>query len=215
MFINQTLIHQYEFVNACDKGDLEIVKVLIIRGEYITDVGLQSACVHGHLNIVKYLVQEGADANSDGGYPLIYACEHGHLDIVKYLVENGANVYEECSLALSSAIESDHLEIVKYFVEQGFDFERKNSYVDEEENLVVEESTILEDCCKGGHIRIAIYLLKYTTKHIQFMNNSHFCSFYTLITTFYNNEQWTKIPNVKQDYLFEPNVSLIVASFVW
>ena len=59
---------------------------------------LQKACKIGSLDIVKILINNGAEINqynsknSNRYQPLIYASESGNLNLVKYLVENGANV---------------------------------------------------------------------------------------------------------------------------
>ena len=45
----------------------------------------------GHLEKVKYLVENGADINSkyaNGSTALMHAAEKGHLEIVKYLDEH-------------------------------------------------------------------------------------------------------------------------------
>ena len=38
----------------------------------------------------------------------------GHLEVVKYLVENGANIHGRDDLAIRWASENGHLEVVKY-----------------------------------------------------------------------------------------------------
>jgi ankyrin repeat protein len=68
---------------------------------------LHLASQHGHIDIVEYLVNKGANVDSKdrsivmflssdilfhGITPLHYASEHGHIDIVEYLVNKGANV---------------------------------------------------------------------------------------------------------------------------
>ena len=57
----------------------------------------------GDLEIVKILVEAGADVNCRGYdpdmgeiTPLMYAVCWGHIDVVKYLVENGADVNAAC-----------------------------------------------------------------------------------------------------------------------
>ena len=88
----------------------------------------------GNLEIVKYLVDHGADVNAvendDHKWSaLIMAAEKGHLDIVKYLVEHGANIeydavgdYDIKTIyvtALSQAIRRNHIDIVKYLISKG------------------------------------------------------------------------------------------------
>ena len=84
-------------------GDLDIVK---IHGENVDNIAtmvhpeertpiLHSAVNIGHLEIVKYLLQAGADVesrNEDGSTPLFGAVMFGHEDIVRELIENGADV---------------------------------------------------------------------------------------------------------------------------
>ena len=47
---------------------------------------LLQACKSGDLEVVKYLVSQGADIN----WAVRYASENGHLEVVKYLVSQGA-----------------------------------------------------------------------------------------------------------------------------
>jgi ankyrin repeat protein len=58
--------------------------------EYIDDSrALSSACAQGHLDVVKMLVQWGADLNkpdSNGYTPLAAASNNGHVQIVKFLL---------------------------------------------------------------------------------------------------------------------------------
>ena len=53
------------------------------------------ACENGHLEMVKFFVEKGADVNEKDVYgrtPLIRAYIHGYSDIVSYLAENGAEI---------------------------------------------------------------------------------------------------------------------------
>lgn len=52
---------------------------------------LINASTSGYLDIIKYLVENGANINAGNylGEALVLAAENGHLDVVKYLVENG------------------------------------------------------------------------------------------------------------------------------
>ena len=82
----------------------------------------------GYLDIVKYLINNGADVNSMGGrgiFSLYTASSKGHLDIVKYLIDNGADVNLTTNIGLSSLYHSicnGHLDIVKYLIDNGANF---------------------------------------------------------------------------------------------
>ena len=48
---------------------------------------------NGHLEVVKYLVENKANIHAKNDYALRLASGNGHLEVVKYLVENGANIH--------------------------------------------------------------------------------------------------------------------------
>ena len=45
---------------------------------------------NGHLEVVKFLLDRGADVNADNNYAVRRASANGHLEVVKFLLENGA-----------------------------------------------------------------------------------------------------------------------------
>ena len=85
------------------------------------------ASERGNLEIVRYLVKNGADVNfidACDGTALMEASESGNLEIVKYLVENGANIHFKNyrgETALMNASAKGNLEVVKYLIEKGAD----------------------------------------------------------------------------------------------
>lgn len=109
-----------EFAASC--GKLDIVKYLLENG---ADIGstINSAAKQGHLDIVKYLVEEEEEYAHGGA--LICAARGGHLDIVKYLVEEEANVNYKDSYQrdtpIIAASSGGNLDVVKYLVEKGAD----------------------------------------------------------------------------------------------
>ena len=55
------------------------------------------ACTRGNLDIIKYLVEHGANIDAKDGDAIIRASINNYLDIVKYLVSCGCN---NCDKAL-------------------------------------------------------------------------------------------------------------------
>lgn len=50
-------------------------------------MGLYGACSHGHINVVKLVLERNVDVSQDGDTPLYIACSGGHFEIVKLLIE--------------------------------------------------------------------------------------------------------------------------------
>ena len=122
-------------------GDLERVRELTDRdptlanrpSEYVTyyacsGTPLRNAAAGGHMEIVKLLLERGADPNlpeegiAPRGHALHAAVCNGHVEIVKLLLEKGAypNVEIESSAdTLSMAIRSDDQPMVRLLCSQG------------------------------------------------------------------------------------------------
>lgn len=57
--------------------------------------------------------------NEDLNTPLIFASEEGHLEVVKYLLEHGANIHSAHNASVWRASARGRLDTVKYLVEHG------------------------------------------------------------------------------------------------
>jgi len=71
----------------------------------------------GNLEIVKCLVENGANVNAGDDYALYEAASCGHLEVVKYLVSKGSNIRSHRCQALKRAERNNHVEVVKYLEE--------------------------------------------------------------------------------------------------
>lgn len=111
----------------------------------------------GHLNVVKLLVQSGANVNHQTktkSTPLRAACFDGRLDIVKYLVThnadiNLANAFNNTCLMISSY--KGHTEVVEYLLANGAD-------IDVQAHC---GATALHYAAECGHVDICSMLLDY------------------------------------------------------
>ena len=89
-------------------------------------------CSEKCLNLVKVLLEHGADVNLANGLgysPLMWACGSGRKDIAELLVSFGADVNAvtlESVSPLGLAICSRSLELVKFLVEKGADVKQVN-----------------------------------------------------------------------------------------
>ena len=101
-----------ELYDAAKKGNLKRLKKLAEQGMDKNHVGgndedtaLSIAAANDHLDIVRYLVEQGADMEKGdiGGWtPLMTASARGHLDVARYLLEQGANRDKADSLGWTS-----------------------------------------------------------------------------------------------------------------
>jgi len=118
------------------RGDLAEVKKMIEKGANVDkkDIAGQTplmwAAGSGGLEMVKYLVENGAEVNAVSGKqgrgtPMIYAAAANQIEVVKYLLENDADInlttpYQN-ETALMWAVAMGYTEVVKLLVEKGAD----------------------------------------------------------------------------------------------
>ncbi|MBN1598075.1 MAG: ankyrin repeat domain-containing protein [Bacteroidales bacterium] len=133
--------HRSELHEPAGRGDLEAVKEKIENGAKVDkkDIAGQTPLMYaaegGSIEVVKYLVEKGADVNAESGSKgrgtaLIYAAAANRFEVVKYLLENGADInattpYQN-ETALVWSVAMGHTDVVKLLVEKGADQEIKN-----------------------------------------------------------------------------------------
>ena len=77
-------------------GFLEVADFLIKAGANIelgASTPLMESAQEGHIELTKYLLQNGADVNAQSGTgdtALTYACENGHTDVSDLLLKYNA-----------------------------------------------------------------------------------------------------------------------------
>ena len=97
---------QQSLYAAAKIGDINLVQMHLDRGVDVNMVGsvyspltpLAHAANNGHLEVVKLLVEKGADVNVESGFsPLHNAVREDHPEMVKFLLSHGANVNQVTS----------------------------------------------------------------------------------------------------------------------
>ena len=132
----------HPLIDAAESGDQEAVTSWIQAGEdvnaqdtrkndtlglVIGGTAIRKAAAKGHVEIVKRLLEAGADPNLSDHYgwtPLLSACQAEHVEVVRLLVENGAQVDIPNALgvtALSLAAVLDNPEMVSILLSHGAD----------------------------------------------------------------------------------------------
>lgn len=93
---------------------------------------LMEAVVDGQYEIVKLLIEKGADVNAkdrDGWTALLWAIHYEYPEIIKLLVENGADINVKTPdgrTPLTLAIRADMHDTSKYLINKGADVDTKN-----------------------------------------------------------------------------------------
>lgn len=95
----------------------------------INNYAFKRAIDEQYFNIVKLLLENGADIHSENDYALKKATQQGCFKIVKLLIENGANIHFKNNLALKIAIKNRYFNIVELLLENGADIYFRNNYV--------------------------------------------------------------------------------------
>ena len=121
------------FLDACIEGDLDLVKRWLSNNKVDVNVkdyinersGIHYAALNGRVDVVKVLLQNGADVNDVDVLEwtaLHCAAKKGHVGVVKVLIQNGADVNavdEEKSTALHYAARYGHVDVAKVLIQKG------------------------------------------------------------------------------------------------
>ena len=72
-------------------------------------------------DLIKLLLEYGADINTDNGIALVSAVEGDEVNLVQFLLENDAEVDENNSNVLYIAVQSGFMDVAKLLIEYGAD----------------------------------------------------------------------------------------------
>lgn len=128
--------HGPDLLTAAKNGDIAQAREAIKRGARL-DFGLNSkalamASMKGYTEIVKLLVENGADVNkkSDNGLTaLMHASIGGYLEIVELLIKNGADINAKDILgetALMASSKKGYGNIMDMLIKNGADVNAKD-----------------------------------------------------------------------------------------
>ncbi len=92
---------------------------LVEKGAEISKEVIIFLCRENYLSVVDFLIKKYIDVNFDNDLMLITASCHGRYELVKILVNNGANVQTKSNQALVKAIKNHHLDVANYLISHG------------------------------------------------------------------------------------------------
>ena len=99
--MREEMNNQNSILEACEKGDVEKVKILLEKGDDIEaktlygKTPLMIASCYGNIEVVKLLLEKGADIEAKDYNritPLSCASRNGHIEVVKLLLEKGSDI---------------------------------------------------------------------------------------------------------------------------
>jgi ankyrin repeat protein len=149
------------FIDACKNGRLDIVKHLSQTSLALVTIDrnypAQVAAMNGHLETLKYLIENGAKATGGDNYPLKEAAENGHLNVVKYLTENGADIKIYGPYVFKRAAKNGRLDHLKYLLKE---WNRVHLLETNKVNIVAIDSNYpLLAAATEGHLEVVKYLV--------------------------------------------------------
>ena len=162
-----------KFFDACSKGDVELVNEYISKSKDVLflvnqkdsfmNTPLHIASSHGHLDIVKILVENDANVNVLNYRkmtPLHFSSMFGYIELTKVLLNTKVSINEQDQTgasALAYACAKGHKEIAKLLIDNGADIYSKMRFLEFDGHTDTLEPIYF--ACKNGHLEIVRYLL--------------------------------------------------------
>lgn len=129
------------FLDAAWEGNLEEMKTLLTQGAYLHPVSIQYAASNGHLEVMKWLKEQGCPCTDEK--VLVQAGYHGNLDNLKWLIEQGCVLTIKVARAICRSCE---LENIKWMIEQGCPMDKSCINVVTNGNLDIVNLLIEKGC---------------------------------------------------------------------
>eukprot|EP00195_Chlamydomonas_chlamydogama_P010600 CAMPEP_0202902818 /NCGR_PEP_ID=MMETSP1392-20130828/17063_1 /ASSEMBLY_ACC=CAM_ASM_000868 /TAXON_ID=225041 /ORGANISM="Chlamydomonas chlamydogama, Strain SAG 11-48b" /LENGTH=469 /DNA_ID=CAMNT_0049589625 /DNA_START=342 /DNA_END=1751 /DNA_ORIENTATION=+ len=118
----QADVHAMQDEALCEAQDPEVIKALLEAGADVHaqhEFPLLAASMHGHEDVVELLLDHGADLHALDDAALVRACCGGHSSTVNLLLSRGAKSQAQQGLPLIRAASKGHEDVVDMLLEHG------------------------------------------------------------------------------------------------
>ncbi|KAI9309995.1 ankyrin repeat-containing domain protein [Zopfochytrium polystomum] len=125
-------------------GNMDVVRLLVEMGARVNTAPwgtspLHCACDNGSVDVVEYLLRNGADPNATSGdndSAFARACSNGHAGVAQALLEHGAETTRDDYISLAFEIaDSPSLETIQIFLQHFLVFDSKECHITYEDIL--------------------------------------------------------------------------------
>lgn len=165
-----------DFLTACDKDDIGLVKNILSRDDVLSFINLGDAEGHtalmiasekGYVNIVDMILSKDCDVDATcihGKTALMYASENGYVDIVASLLAGKANPNVQINGGMTSLIQASgrgHYQIVSLLLNSGANAEMNGMYMEGvgQNVLILADMTPLMVASYNNHFEICSLLI--------------------------------------------------------
>jgi len=108
-------IKQYQ--DEMEKGCFDnLDKFILISKPSSLNFALEMVASFGHIDLVKKLINVGADVSAANYAAVRAATVSGYLDVIKYFMESGSITNTLCDELLVIATENNRIDIIKYIL---------------------------------------------------------------------------------------------------
>lgn len=105
-------------------GNLNVVEYLVAEGAHVGSrlhAALLTVSEKGYTSIVRRLLDHGADLCFSDNRALIISAEHNHFDVGQLLIEHGGDIHTQKDFPLRFSIYSHNLPAVQFLLKKGSD----------------------------------------------------------------------------------------------
>lgn len=102
----------------------DIVRVLLEAGADVhvyRGASLSCASRNGNAELVRLLLRHGADARTNDSAPLLWAASNGHTEVAQILLDAGSDIHTYDDMALKSAAQNGSVKLVQVLLAAGAD----------------------------------------------------------------------------------------------